>query len=80
MTGPVTSIYRWAGAVETATEWYCHLKTMPDRLPALEARIAELHPYRVPEIIALPIAAGSPAYLAWIAAETRPAPSEEHRR
>ncbi len=66
VVGPVTSTYRWEGRVETAEEWYCHLKTTEDRLPALEARIRQLHPYEVPEIIAVPIVAGSPAYLRWI--------------
>ncbi|MGH7525735.1 MAG: divalent-cation tolerance protein CutA, partial [Gemmatimonadales bacterium] len=63
--GPVASTYRWAGAVETASEWYCHLKTTAARLPALRARIRELHPYDVPEIIAIPILEGEPAYLRW---------------
>ncbi len=64
--GPVASTYRWAGAVETASEWYCFLKTTAVRLPALRARIRELHPYDVPEIIAIPILEGEPAYLRWI--------------
>jgi periplasmic divalent cation tolerance protein len=75
--GPLTSTYRWQGAVETADEWYCHLKTTAERWPALEARLRALHPYDVPEIIALPIAAGSRAYLDWITAETRPDPRQE---
>ncbi|HEU5169651.1 MAG TPA: divalent-cation tolerance protein CutA [Gemmatimonadales bacterium] len=66
VAGPIASTYRWRGAVEHATEWHCHLKTTRARVPALEARVRELHPYDVPEIIALPIVAGHPAYLAWI--------------
>ncbi len=66
VAGPVISTYRWQGAIERATEWYCHCKTTRARYPALEARLRELHPYETPEIIALPIVAGSPAYLAWI--------------
>jgi periplasmic divalent cation tolerance protein len=64
--GPVSSIYEWQGAVERTTEWYCHLKTTAARFPALQARIRELHPYEVPEIIALPILDGNADYLRWI--------------
>ena len=66
VAGPIISTYRWQGAVERVTEWHCHCKTTRARYPALEARLRELHPYETPEIIALPIGAGSPAYLAWI--------------
>jgi periplasmic divalent cation tolerance protein len=68
VSGPLSSTYRWEGKAERATEWYCHLKTTVDRLPALEARIRQLHPYEVPEIIAVPIMQGNPAYLDWIRA------------
>ena len=64
--GPLQSTYRWQGAVETATEWSCRLKTTVQRLPALVARIRELHPYDVPEIVAQDVADGDPAYLRWI--------------
>ncbi|HEU4682769.1 MAG TPA: divalent-cation tolerance protein CutA [Gemmatimonadales bacterium] len=67
--GPITSIYRWKGDVEQEEEWYCHFKTMHQRLPALEARIRELHPYEVPEIIAIPILQADPKYLEWIQEE-----------
>ena len=66
--GPVSSTYRWQGKVEHASEWYCHLKTTRERLPALSRRIRELHPYEVPEIIAVPIVGGDAAYLSWIEA------------
>ncbi len=66
VAGPIASTYRWQGAVERATEWYCHCKTTRARYPALEMRLRELHPYETPEIIAVPIVAGLPAYLAWI--------------
>ncbi|MBA3345243.1 MAG: divalent-cation tolerance protein CutA [Gemmatimonadales bacterium] len=66
IVGPVASTFRWEGRVETATEWYCHLKTTDERLPALQSRIRELHPYRVPEIIAVPIIGGDEGYLRWI--------------
>lgn len=64
--GPVTSVYWWEGRRQTATEWYCHLKTTAERLPDLEARLRALHPYDTPEIIALPVVAGHPAYLEWV--------------
>ena len=66
VAGPVGSTYRWQGRVETATEWYCHLKTSAARLPDALARIRILHPYEVPEIIALPIVSGDPDYLRWV--------------
>jgi periplasmic divalent cation tolerance protein len=64
--GPVSSTYHWQGLTEHATECYCHLKTTRARLPALQARIRQLHPYEVPEIIALPIVGGDADYLRWI--------------
>jgi periplasmic divalent cation tolerance protein len=67
---PVQSIYRWQGRVEEAAEVLLVLKTVQDRLPALVGRVKELHPYQVPEIIALPVEAALPAYAAWIAEET----------
>ena len=71
--GPVASTYRWQGTVEQAEEWYCHCKTTAARFPALRDRIRELHPYDVPEIIAVPITDADPAYLAWIVDATTPA-------
>lgn len=62
----VQSIYRWEGAVSEAEEAQILLKTTTDRYPALEKRIAELHSYDTPEIIATPIAAGSDRYLSWL--------------
>ena len=67
----VQSIYRWQGVVESAAEVPLLIKTTAAAYPALEAAIRESHPYDVPEIIALPITAGLPAYLTWLAAETR---------
>jgi periplasmic divalent cation tolerance protein len=64
--GPVSSTYHWQGAVEQATEWFCHMKTTLARLPALRDRVGELHPYDVPEIIAVPILGGNAEYLRWI--------------
>jgi periplasmic divalent cation tolerance protein len=64
--GPVESTYRWAGTVERAAEWYCHLKTTVARVSGLRARLRELHPYDTPEIVAVPIVDGDPDYLRWI--------------
>ena len=62
----LTSIYRWQGQVQRDTECLLLIKTHSMVYPQLEARILALHPYQVPEIIALPIQAGSAIYLDWI--------------
>ena len=69
--GPLKSTFHWRGGVDHSTEWYCHLKTTRKRLPALEALIRALHPYAVPEIIAVDIVAGHEPYLSWIEATVR---------
>ena len=66
----VQSVYRWQGAVESATEIPLFIKSTATNYPALEAAIRNRHPYQVPEIIALPVQRGLPAYLDWIASET----------
>ncbi len=66
----MTSVYRWDGLVEQAQEQQLVIKTAPDRVAALEARIRELHPYDLPEFLVLP-ASGSKAYLEWIAGSLR---------
>jgi periplasmic divalent cation tolerance protein len=73
IVGPMTSVYRWQGAIETAQEFLCLLKTRRDLYPELEEAIRKIHPYQVPEIVAMPVTAGNPAYLQWLDAETRPA-------
>ncbi|WP_436736759.1 divalent-cation tolerance protein CutA [Streptomyces sp. BBFR102] len=72
IVGPVTSVYRWRGAVEDAREWQLHLKTAAWRYPALEEWLLHHHDYDTPEILATPVTDGSPAYLRWIAEETAP--------
>lgn len=67
---PCTSVYRWQGEVETTTEVPVFMKTSRSRYPALEAAIRAQHPYELPEIVAVPVALGLPAYLAWVDAET----------
>jgi len=66
----VRSIYRWKGAVEEAPEALGIIKTTWGQYPALEKRWAELHPYEVPELLAVPVGAGLPSYLAWLVEST----------
>ena len=68
----LTSIYRWQGAIERETEVLLLIKTVAGRLPALTETLRGLHPYAVPEIIALPITAGLPDYLTWVTTCTQP--------
>lgn len=68
----VRSIYRWNEAVQEDDEVLLVLKTTDERLEALTERVIALHPYDVPEVLALPDAGGSAAYRAWLAAEVRP--------
>ncbi|MDQ3187971.1 MAG: divalent-cation tolerance protein CutA [Pseudomonadota bacterium] len=68
---PVHSVYRWQGNVERAIEVPLLIKTTRERYGDVEHAIRHLHPYDVPEIIALPIAAGYSAYLRWINQETQ---------
>jgi periplasmic divalent cation tolerance protein len=65
------SIYRWEGKVQDESEALLVLKTTRDRFEALRDRVLALHPYQVPEVLALPVEAGSEQYLAWVAGETR---------
>ncbi len=65
------SLYRWEGKVADERETVVLLKTTRERLDALRAAFGELHPYQVPELLALPVEAGLPAYLGWLDAETR---------
>jgi periplasmic divalent cation tolerance protein len=67
-----TSAYRWQGKVETATEIPMVVKTTAAAYPELERAIRELHPYELPEIVAVPVCSGLPEYLDWVATQTRP--------
>jgi periplasmic divalent cation tolerance protein len=69
---PVESVYRWQGAVERATEVPLLIKTTRERYAEIEQAIRALHPYEVPEIIAMPVSAGLASYLRWVADETQP--------
>lgn len=69
---PVSSIYRWQGTVERASETPLLIKTTRERYAEVEQAIRALHPYEVPEIVALGIEAGFAPYLRWIVDETQP--------
>jgi periplasmic divalent cation tolerance protein len=70
ISAPVTSVYRWNNAVETAEEWQVLFKTTQACYTALEAHLVAAHDYETPEIIATPITQGSEDYLAWVVEET----------
>lgn len=76
IVGPIESVYRWKGGIETAGEWLCLIKSRAELYGAIERAILSLHPYQTPEILALPVAAGSRGYLEWLRGETG-APGEE---
>ncbi len=68
----IRSVYRWKGAVHVDTEVLLVAKTRADRCALLAARVKDLHPYDVPEVLELPAVGGSAAYLAWVCAESSP--------
>lgn len=67
---PCRSVYRWQGTTESASEVPLLIKTTAERYSDLERLIRARHPYELPEIIAVPITAGLPAYLGWVRDET----------
>ena len=71
---PCHSVYRWKDALQHDEEHPVLIKTTDERYPELEQAIRAHHPYELPEIVAVPIERGLPAYLDWIVAETREAP------
>jgi periplasmic divalent cation tolerance protein len=72
IVAPVRSVYRWKGAVEHDEEALLVMKTTRAALPALDAALAELHPYETFELVALDVAGGSPGYLRWIGESVSP--------
>jgi periplasmic divalent cation tolerance protein len=66
VSGPVRSFYRWKGNLEDDREYLLLMKTRTERFSDLEAALRELHPYDVPELIAVPIELGSAGYLGWV--------------
>jgi len=71
IVGPIRSIYRWKGNIETSEEWQCWAKSRRGLYERVEQCVRRLHPYEVPEILAVPVVAGSASYLAWLEAETQ---------
>ena len=70
----VRSFYHWKGEIESGVEFLLIVKTSRDLFPALRAEIEKLHPYEVPELLALPVVAGAQNYLSWFQANLRGAP------
>lgn len=68
---PCRSVYRWKGAVQHDEEHPMLIKTTTERYPELEKALRAGHPYELPEIVAVPVESGLPAYLDWVAAETK---------
>ena len=66
IAGPIMSVYRWQGDLETAEEWLCAVKTTAERYQEVEKAIREAHSYEVPEIVAFEIKEGSNDYLTWL--------------
>jgi periplasmic divalent cation tolerance protein len=80
IVGPIRSIYRWRGAIEKANEYMLVVKAPARHFSRLERRVRELHSYEVPEIVAVPLTAGSKPYLAWLAESTTSATSSAFPR
>ncbi len=71
IVGPVVSTYRWKGKIERAEEWLCFIKTREDLYGEIEKAVKAIHPYEVPEIIAVPVAGGSIDYMKWLDSELK---------
>ncbi len=69
VVGPITSTYWWDGKLETAEEWLCIIKSRKDLYKELEKTIQQIHPYKVPEILAVPVVEGNKSYLEWLDGE-----------
>jgi periplasmic divalent cation tolerance protein len=69
--GPMTSTYWWKDKIEKSEEWLCIMKSRKDLYGALEKAIRKVHPYDVPEILAVPVIAGNQSYLEWLDKEVR---------
>lgn len=72
VVGPVTSVFWHLGEFGTGEEWQLLLKTTVERYPALEEHLVTNHPWDKPEVVAVPITAGSPPYLRWVEDSTAP--------
>ena len=71
LIGPITSTYWWKERIETAEEWLCMMKTDQRLYTEVVGRLKAIHPYETPEIVAMPIVAGSDDYLKWLRQELR---------
>lgn len=71
VVGPIASTYWWEGSLENAEEWLCIIKSRKDLYKELEKAIQQIHPYRVPEILAIPVVDGSQSYLEWLDGEVK---------
>lgn len=69
VSGPISSVYRWEGAVEQSQEWLCTIKTLQCNFDQVSAAIAQAHPYACPEIVMTQFSAASPAYEDWLRAQ-----------
>lgn len=72
----MTSIYKWKGKIQADSEVLLVIKTMQNRYAELQSAVTELHPYELPELIALPVSDGLPPYLKWIADQVNVSASE----
>lgn len=77
---PATSFYRWEGRLQQEQETPLLIKSTTEAYDELERAIRELHPYELPEIIALPVERGLEKYLGWVAAECKPSPQDGLRQ
>ena len=75
VSAPMTSVYRWDGCVTHDVERQLVIKTTADRVNAVRDRVAQLHPYELPEFLVCAVTDGSPAYLAWVRSESSPTPT-----
>ncbi|MBM4306782.1 MAG: divalent-cation tolerance protein CutA [Deltaproteobacteria bacterium] len=66
LISPIRSIYRWEGRIWDEKEWLLVIKTQKKKFDDLENKVKSLHSYSVPEIISLPVIAGSSSYLEWL--------------
>lgn len=66
IVGPITSMYRWQGAIERADEYQCQIKTRSAKFGLIEEAISRIHPYEVPEVVAVPIPVCGGAYASWL--------------
>ena len=71
VVGPISSTYWWQDEIEVAEEWLCLIKTGQSVYEEVEKAIIEVHPYETPEIIAVPVVAGSEGYLGWLESQLR---------